>query len=74
MVGQKAPLPENCHTYPTVMKIATVVPYLEKFQKLYESRDTPFEFCWHEHFFPGYQQISKFRYIKKYRYRFHLDA
>ena len=58
-------------TYPTIMKLGTVIPYLKKFQKLYESRDTPFEFCWNQHFFP---EISKFCYIKKYRYRFHLDT
>ena len=34
-----------CHTYPTRMKLGTVIPYLKKFQKLYESCDTPLEFC-----------------------------
>ena len=34
-----------CHTYPTTMKLATVIPHLKKIQKLYESRDTPPEFC-----------------------------
>ena len=47
-----------------------VIPYLKKIQKLYESRDTPLELCWHQHFLP---EISKFCYIKKCRYRFHLD-
>ena len=27
-------------TYPTMMKLGTVIPYLEKIQKIYESRDT----------------------------------
>ena len=40
-----------CHTYPTMMKLGTVILYLKKFQKLYKSSDTPFEFCWHQHFF-----------------------
>ena len=34
-----------CHTYPTMMKLGTGIPYLKKIQKLYESRDTPLEFC-----------------------------
>ena len=29
-----------CHTYPTMMKAGTVIPYLKKIQKLHESRDT----------------------------------
>ena len=33
------------HTYPTVIEIGTVIPYLKKTQKIYESRDTPLEFC-----------------------------
>ena len=60
-----------CHTYSIMMKFGTVIPYLKKIQKLYESCDTPLEFCWHQHFLP---EISKFCYIKKYRYRFHLDT
>ena len=34
-----------------------VIPYLKKIQKLYESRDTPLEFCWHQHFLIRNQQI-----------------
>ena len=40
--GKKANL---CHTYATMMKLGTVIPYLKKIQKIYESRDTPLEFC-----------------------------
>ena len=43
--GKKAPLPKICHTYPTMMKLDTIIPYLKKIQKIYESRDTPPEFC-----------------------------
>ena len=33
-VEQKGPpLPKICHTYPTMMKLGTVIPYLEKTQK-----------------------------------------
>ena len=71
--GQKIPpppLPKICHTYPTMIKFGTVIPYLKKTQKLYESRDTSLEFCWYQLFL---QEISKFFYIKKYRYIFLLD-
>ena len=39
------PLPKICHTYPTMMKLDTVIPDLKKIQKIYESRDAPPEFC-----------------------------
>ena len=39
--GKKAPLPKICHTHPTMMKFSTVIPYLKRIQKIYESRDTP---------------------------------
>ena len=38
------PLPKICHTYPTMMKLGTAIPYLRKIQKIYKSRDTSFEF------------------------------
>ena len=37
---QKGPLPKICHTYSTMMKLGTVIPYLKKIQKLFESSDT----------------------------------
>ena len=41
-----SPLPEICHTYPKKMKLGTVIPYLKKTPKIYESRNThPIEFC-----------------------------
>ena len=61
-VGKKASLPKICHIYPTMVKLGTVIPYLKKLQKLYESHDTPQAFFLLE--------ISKFCYINKYRYRF----
>ena len=42
---KKALLPKICHTYPTMMKLGTVIPYLNKIQKIYESRGTPLDFC-----------------------------
>ena len=35
--GKKALLPKICHTYPTVMKLGTVVPYLKEIQKIYHA-------------------------------------
>ena len=49
--------PKICHTYPTMMKLSTIIPYLKKIQNIYESHDTPLEFCWHQHFFTRNQQI-----------------
>ena len=43
--GKKASLSKICHTYPTMMKLGTVIPYLKKIKQIYESRDTPLEFC-----------------------------
>ena len=58
------PLPKICHRYPTMMKLGTVIPYLKKIQKIYESRDTPPEFCWQQHFFIGNQQILLYQEIQ----------
>ena len=55
--GGGAKGPKICHRYPTMMKFGTVIPCLKKIQKIYESRDTHPEFCWHQHFFTGNQQI-----------------
>ena len=41
---QKAPNPKICQTYPTMMELGTVMPYVKKIQKIYQSRDTPPEF------------------------------
>ena len=43
--GQKGLLPKICHLYPTMMKLGTVISYLKKIKKIYESRDTSLEFC-----------------------------
>ena len=34
-----------CHTYATMMKLGTVILYPKKIQKMYQSCDTPPEFC-----------------------------
>ena len=42
--AKRSPLPKICHTYPTMMKLGSVIP-LRKIQKIYESRDTTPVFC-----------------------------
>ena len=68
---KKVPHPKICHTYPTLMKLGTVVPCLKKIQKyinhvahLLSSADTSI-------FSP---KISNFCYIRKYSYRLHFNA
>ena len=43
--GKKTPLIKICHTYPAMLKRGTGIPYPKKIQKIYESRETPLEFC-----------------------------
>ena len=43
--AKRLSLPNICHTYPTMMKFGTVIPYLKKIQKIYESRDTHLDVC-----------------------------
>ena len=62
--GKKSPHPKICHTYPTMMQLGTVIHYLKKIQKIYESRETPSEFCLHQHFFTGNQQILLYQEIQ----------
>ena len=38
--GKKSPLLKICHIYPARMELGTLIAYLKKIQKLYESRDT----------------------------------
>ena len=48
---KNACLPKICHTYPTMIKLSTVIPYLKKIQNIYKSRDTSIKFCGHQYFF-----------------------
>ena len=50
-------------THPIMMKLGTVTPCLKKIQKVYESRYTSPEFCWHQQFFNGNQQILLYQEI-----------
>ena len=61
---QKFPLPTTCHTYPTMMKLSTVIPHLTKIQNTYNSRDTPIKFCWYQYFFTKNQQLLLYQEIQ----------
>ena len=39
--AKRSPLSKNCQTYPTLIKLGTVIPYLKKIQKIHKSHDTP---------------------------------
>ena len=65
--SKKTSLPKICHTYPTMMKLGTTIPYLKEIKKIYESRDATPDFYWHQLFF------SKFCCVKKYMYTLHFD-
>ena len=57
-MAKRPPLPKFCYTHPTMMNLGTVILYPTKIQKIYESPDTPLEFCLHrQHFFTTNQQI-----------------
>ena len=44
--GAKRPsLPKICYKNSTKMKLGTVIPYVQKTQKIYKSCETPLEFC-----------------------------
>ena len=61
--GQKGPLPKIGHTNPTMIKLGTIIPYLEKIQKTYKVSLSSADISL---FSP---EFSKFCYIKKHRYR-----
>ena len=62
--GKKAPLSKLFQTYPTMMKLGTFISYLKKIQKAYESHGTYLEFCWHQHFLTGNQQILLYQKVQ----------
>ena len=54
--GAKRTPPKICHTsYNDETWHSYTLP--KEDPKIYESRDTPLEFCWHQHFFTRNQQI-----------------
>ena len=68
--SKKASLPKICHTYPTMMKLDTVIPYLKRSKNIYESRHTPLGSAGISNFSPE----IKFFYIKKYMYKLHFNT
>ena len=46
-----------CHTYPTTMKLGTVISNLKKIQRKFESRYAPSDFCSYQHLFTGNWQV-----------------
>ena len=63
--GKKTPLTKIYHTYPIVMKLGTVIPYLKKIQK-YINHVTHYLSSADISIFSP--EMSKFCYMKKYRY------
>ena len=54
---KRPPLSKTSDTYPTIMKFGTVIPYLEKIQKRYESRQTSSDFTGNQQIW-FYQEIQ----------------
>ena len=63
--GKKAHFPKSCHTYPTMMNLGTVTPYLKRTQKYINHVAHPLSSAGINIFLSG---ISNVCYIKKYRY------
>ena len=68
--GLLAHLPKIRHTYPTMMKLGTVIPYLRKIQKCINHVTHPLSSADISIFS---SEINKFCYIKKYIYRLEFD-
>ena len=69
--GEKRPLPKICHINPKKMKLGTVMPHLKKNQKISESRAYLLSSADTSIFS---SQISKFCYIRQYKYRLHFGT
>ena len=69
--AKRAPLPKIFHTYPTMMKLGTVIPYLKKIKKNVNHVIHLLSSANMSSFSPGF---SKFCYIKKYRYGLHFNT
>ena len=67
----RPPLLKICHTYPTMMKLGTVIPYPKKSKKYMNHVTHPLSSADISIFLP---EVSNFCYIKKYRYRLYFDT
>ena len=63
--GQKGPISKICHTYSTMIKLGTVIPYLKKSNKYMNHMTHPLSSADISIFSP---EISKFCHIKKHRH------
>ena len=68
---KRSPLPKICHKYAIVMKLGTIIPYLKMAQKYMNHVTHPVNSADISIFSP---EISKFCYIRKYRYRLHFNT
>ena len=68
----RLPLPKICHTYPTMMKLGAVILLPKEDSKKYMNHVTHLLTSADISIFSP--EISKFCYIKKYRYRLHFDT
>ena len=66
---QQGHLPKTCHTYSTLKKLGTVIPYLKKVQKIIAHVTHPFSSADISMSSP---KISNFCYIKKCGYGLHF--
>ena len=55
--GKKSPLPKICHTYPTMMKLGALIPYLKKSKKYINQVTHRLSSADISIFFTGNQQI-----------------
>ena len=39
--AKRFPLPKICHTYPTMMRLSIIIPYLKKIQRIYNHMTRP---------------------------------
>ena len=70
--AKRSLLSKICHTHSAMVKLGTVISYLNNIQKSYQPRDTLLAFCWHQHFFNG--PSENFVISKKYWYRLHFNT
>ena len=66
------PLHKICHRYPAMVKLGTVIPYLKIIEKIYINHVAHSQSSANISIFSP--EISKFCYIKKYRYRLDFDT
>ena len=67
-LGRKSSLPKIYHKWSPMMKLDTVIPYLNKIQNICKSHDTHYAFSI---FSP---EISNFWYIRTYKYRLYYNT